>query len=99
MDAIAKQGVVGVANHTPENLPAGSSVANMSLLGYDPQVNYTGRAPIEAAAQGIELADEDWCIRCNSSVAKKRKHCSRRLRKKSTTIALSSSPALVTATC
>ena len=53
MDAIAKQGVVGVANHTPENLPAGSSVANMSLLGYDPQVNYTGRAPIEAAAQGI----------------------------------------------
>jgi len=65
MDAIAKQGVVGVANHTPENLPAGSSVANMSLLGYDPQVNYTGRAPIEAAAQGIELADEDWCIRCN----------------------------------
>lgn len=65
MDAIAKQGVVGVANHTPTNLPAGSSVANMSLLGYDPQVNYTGRAPIEAAAQGIELADEDWCIRCN----------------------------------
>ena len=65
MDAIAAAGVVGVANHTPENLPAGSSVANMSLLGYDPQVNYTGRAPIEAAAQGIELAEEDWCIRCN----------------------------------
>ena len=65
MDAIAKAGVCGVANHTPENLPAGSSVANMSLLGYDPQVNYTGRAPIEAAAQGIELAEEDWCIRCN----------------------------------
>jgi 2,3-bisphosphoglycerate-independent phosphoglycerate mutase len=65
MDAIAAAGVAGVANHTPENLPAGSSVANMSLLGYDPQVNYTGRAPIEAAAQGIELADEDWCIRCN----------------------------------
>ena len=65
MDAIAAAGVVGVANHTPENLPAGSSVANMSLLGYDPQINYTGRAPIEAAAQGIELAEEDWCIRCN----------------------------------
>jgi 2,3-bisphosphoglycerate-independent phosphoglycerate mutase len=65
MDAIAKSGVVGVSNHTPENLPAGSSVANMSLLGYDPQVNYTGRAPIEAAAQGIQLGDDDWCIRCN----------------------------------
>ena len=65
MDAIAAAGVAGVANHTPENLPAGSSVANMSLLGYDPQVNYTGRAPLEAAAQGIELGEDDWCIRCN----------------------------------
>ena len=47
------------------HLPAGSSVANMSLLGYDPIKNYTGRAPLEAAAQGIELGDEDWCVRCN----------------------------------
>ena len=37
----------------------------MSLLGYDPTKNYTGRAPLEAAAQGIELGDEDWCVRCN----------------------------------
>ena len=65
MDAIAKQGVVGIANHTPTNFEAGSAVANMSLLGYDPQVNYSGRAPLEAAAQGIELGESDWCIRCN----------------------------------
>jgi 2,3-bisphosphoglycerate-independent phosphoglycerate mutase len=65
MDAIAKQGIVGRANHTPKHLPAGSSVANMSLLGYSPFEFYTGRAPLEAAAQGIELAEEDWCIRCN----------------------------------
>lgn len=64
-DAIAKRGVVGRANHTPTHLPAGSSVANMSLLGYDPIENYTGRAPLEAAAQGIELGDDDWCVRCN----------------------------------
>ena len=56
MDAIAKQGIVGRANHTPDHLPAGSSVANMSLLGYSPFEFYTGRAPLEAAAQGIELA-------------------------------------------
>jgi 2,3-bisphosphoglycerate-independent phosphoglycerate mutase len=37
----------------------------MSLLGYNPIENYTGRAPLEAAAQGIELSDEDWCVRCN----------------------------------
>ncbi len=65
MDSIAKRGVVGRANHTPAHLPAGSSVANMSLLGYSPLENYTGRAPLEAAAQGIELGDEDWCVRCN----------------------------------
>ena len=65
MDEIARRGVVGRANHTPTHLPAGSSVANMSLLGYSPLENYTGRAPLEAAAQGIELGDEDWCVRCN----------------------------------
>lgn len=65
MDDIARRGCVGRANHTPTHLPAGSSVANMSLLGYDPVKNYTGRAPLEAAAQGIELGDHDWCVRCN----------------------------------
>ena len=65
MDQIAANGIVGRANHTPAHLPAGSSVANMSLLGYDPIKNYTGRAPLEAAAQGIELGEYDWCIRCN----------------------------------
>ena len=43
----------------------GSDVANMSLLGYDPLENFTGRAPLEAAAQGIELGADDWAIRCN----------------------------------
>ena len=65
MDAIVKQGVIATACHTPRTLPAGSEVGNMSLLGYDPLTNFTGRAPIEAAAQGIQLAPEDWAIRCN----------------------------------
>ena len=65
MDALAAAGVVARACHTPKQLPAGSEVGNMSLLGYDPLENFTGRAPIEAAAQGIELAEEDWAIRCN----------------------------------
>ena len=65
MDAIAKAGVVGRANHVPSHLTPGSAVANMSLLGYDPNIHFTGRAPLEAAAQGIELGPEDWAIRCN----------------------------------
>ena len=46
-------------------LPAGSAVANMSLLGYDPHLFFTGRAPLEAAAQGIALGPDDWAVRCN----------------------------------
>ncbi|MCO6453751.1 MAG: cofactor-independent phosphoglycerate mutase [Pirellulaceae bacterium] len=65
MDQIAAQGVVGLANHVPAHLPPGSDVANMSLLGYDPEANFTGRAPLEAAAQGIVLGPDDWAVRCN----------------------------------
>jgi 2,3-bisphosphoglycerate-independent phosphoglycerate mutase len=65
MDAIAKAGVVGRANNVPPSLPAGSDVACLSLLGYNPLEHFTGRAPLEAAAQGIELGPEDWAIRCN----------------------------------
>lgn len=65
MDAIATAGVVGRSNNTPESLPPGSDVANLSLLGYDPLKHFTGRAPLEAAAQGIELGPDDWAVRCN----------------------------------
>jgi 2,3-bisphosphoglycerate-independent phosphoglycerate mutase len=65
MDALATAGVIARACHTPKSLPAGSEVGNMSLLGYDPVKNFTGRAPIEAAAQGIELGPQDWAVRCN----------------------------------
>jgi len=65
MDAIARQGVVGRANNVPVHLPPGSDVANLSLLGYNPNECFTGRAPLEAAAQGIKLGPDDWAIRCN----------------------------------
>jgi 2,3-bisphosphoglycerate-independent phosphoglycerate mutase len=65
MDAVAVTGVVGRANHVPAHLPPGSDVANLSLLGYDPQKYFTGRAPLEAAAQGIHLGPNDCAIRCN----------------------------------
>src|SRR5262245_62157043 len=65
MDAIAAAGVVGRANNVPPSLPAGSDVANLSLLGYNPLEHFTGRAPLEAAAQGIPLGPNDWAVRCN----------------------------------
>ncbi len=65
MDRIASEGCVGVSDNVPRRYTPGSEVANMSLLGYDPNVYFTGRAPIEAAAQGIKLGPFDWAIRCN----------------------------------
>lgn len=65
MDRVAAAGVVARACHTPPALPAGSEIGNLSLLGYNPFEYFTGRAPMEAAAQGIELGPNDWAIRCN----------------------------------
>jgi len=65
LDALAARGRVGLTNHVPPSLPPGSEVACMSLLGYDPLRFFTGRAPLEAAAQGIALGPHDWAVRCN----------------------------------
>jgi len=65
MDAVVKAGVIARGNHTPAALPAGSDTATLSLLGYDPRLCYSGRAPLEAAAQGIALAAGSWAVRCN----------------------------------
>jgi 2,3-bisphosphoglycerate-independent phosphoglycerate mutase len=65
LDSLAARGRVGLTNHVPDSLPPGSEVACMSLVGYDPLVFFTGRAPIEAAAQGIVLGPSDVAVRCN----------------------------------
>ena len=65
MDAVAAAGIVGRTNTVPDSMPSGSDVGTMSLFGYDPLKFHTGRAPLEAAAQGIELGDKDWAVRCN----------------------------------
>lgn len=65
MDALGRNGVVGLSDNVPPTLTAASDVATLSLLGYDPLEVYTGRAPLEAAAMGIPLGPLDWAIRCN----------------------------------
>jgi 2,3-bisphosphoglycerate-independent phosphoglycerate mutase len=62
---LAAVGEVGRAAVIPEGLPPGSDVGNMAILGYDPAVFHTGRAPIEAAAMGVELAPDEVAFRCN----------------------------------
>ncbi len=65
MDRIAAGGVPGLIRTVPDGFPAGSDVANLSVLGYDPSVYYTGRAPLEAASMSITLEPADVAIRCN----------------------------------
>ena len=63
--ALARRAEVGRAATIPEGFPPGSDVGNMSILGYDPARYHTGRAPIEAAAIGLRLADDQVAYRCN----------------------------------
>src|SRR3984957_12936514 len=65
MDRVAMEGRQGLVRTVPEGFESGSDVATMTLLGYDPKIYHTGRAPLEAAAQQIPLAATDWVFRCN----------------------------------
>ncbi len=65
MDFLAREGICGTAVTVPEGMPAGSDVANYSLMGYDPREYYSGRGPLEAASMGIELGPEQVAFRCN----------------------------------
>jgi 2,3-bisphosphoglycerate-independent phosphoglycerate mutase len=64
---LAARGEVGRAAVIPDGLPPGSDVGNMSILGYDPALFHTGRAPIEAAALGLRLPPDQVAYRCNLS--------------------------------
>ena len=65
MDKISTRGRQGLVQTIPDDMEAGSDVAQMSLLGYDPRQYYTGRAPIEAVARNINISTDDWVFRCN----------------------------------
>lgn len=66
MDALADRAIsYGLVRTTVRHLPAGSDVANLSVLGYDPERFYTGRGPLEAASMGVKLSPGDTAFRCN----------------------------------
>ena len=65
LPALARAQRGGRAAVIPAGLPPGSDVGNMAILGYDPAEFHTGRAPIEAAAMGVDLAPDEVAYRCN----------------------------------
>ncbi len=65
IDALAKKGEVGLCRTVPCGMKPGSDVANLSVMGYNPNDCYTGRSPLEAASIGIDLKDTDVTARAN----------------------------------
>ena len=65
IDRIAEIGKVGTVRNVPASMHPGSDVAILSVLGYDPRQCYTGRAPLEAAARGLDVGPGQWIFRCN----------------------------------
>ena len=66
IDYLAEKGRCGLFRTIPSNFQAGSEVANLSILGYDPLRYFQGRGVLEAAAMGICLGDTDVVFRCNT---------------------------------
>ncbi len=65
MDIISSTGRIGRFVSIPDGMDPGSDIANMSILGYDPKIYHTGRAPIEAASMGVELGEDEVAFRMN----------------------------------
>lgn len=65
MDKLAPKSQIGLVKTVADGMKPGSDVANLSVLGYDPAVCYTGRSPLEAGSIGIDMKDTDISFRCN----------------------------------
>lgn len=65
MDSLAPVSELGMASMVPEGMAPGSDTANLSVMGYDPKIYYTGRSPLEALSIGVQMEDTDVSFRCN----------------------------------
>ena len=65
MDDLAAKGELGMVQNVPAGMSPGSEVANLSVMGYDPLTDFTGRSPLEALSVGVEMEPDDIIFRCN----------------------------------
>ena len=65
MDSLARKSEIGMVKTVPEGMSPGSDTANLSVLGYDPKVYYSGRSPLEALNIGVRMEQGDIAIRAN----------------------------------
>ena len=65
MDELASGGEMGMTQNVPAGMHPGSEVANLAVVGYDPEVYFTGRSPMEALSVGVQMEDSDIIFRAN----------------------------------
>lgn len=65
MDRLSRSAEMGLVKTIPRGMKPGSDTANLSVLGYDPEIYYSGRSPLEALSIGVPMKDTDVALRCN----------------------------------
>ncbi|PKL92497.1 MAG: cofactor-independent phosphoglycerate mutase [Candidatus Goldiibacteriota bacterium HGW-Goldbacteria-1] len=65
MDSVFRRSKCGMVKTLVDGYPLGSDIGNMSVLGNNPVLHYTGRAPMEASSMGLNLEPDDVAFRCN----------------------------------
>lgn len=65
IDKLAKKSEIGLCHTIPSGMAPGSDIANLSVLGYDPGIYYSGRSALEALSIGVDIKEEDFTLRCN----------------------------------
>mgnify|MGYP002509011893 CR=1 FL=1 len=75
LDALSKVSEVGLVHTIPEGMAPGSDTANLSVAGYDPQIYYTGRSPLEALSIGVDMEPTDISFRCNVVTLSEEEEC------------------------
>lgn len=65
IDRLSAAGYAGLVKTVGDKFKPGSDVANLSVMGYDPELYYSGRSPLEAASIGIQMKTTDVALRCN----------------------------------
>ncbi|MCQ2543527.1 MAG: cofactor-independent phosphoglycerate mutase [Lachnospiraceae bacterium] len=65
IDTLSRVSEIGMVHTIPKGMKPGSDTANLSVLGYDPKIYYSGRSPLEALSIGVDMEDTDVAIRCN----------------------------------
>ena len=65
MDQLSAVSEIGMVHTIPDGMKPGSDTANLSVLGYNPRIYYSGRSPLEALSIGVDMKDTDIALRCN----------------------------------